>query len=119
VSEVLRVTCADFDQIAVIAGNMMHFKHFGAVRKGSRDVLVRRGVVAADSNEREKREAESLRVDLCTVAADHTPSFELANPLENRRGGQTDRTGDVDLCFAGIRLELIQDLEIDGIEVSF
>ena len=115
----LGISCADLDQIAVVACNMMHFKHFGAVRKGSRDVLVGRGVVAPDSNEREEPEAESLRVDLGTVAADHTPSFELANPLENRRGGQTDRTGDVDLCFAGIRLELIQDLEIDGIEVSF
>ena len=114
----LRVTCADFDQVAVIAGNMMHFKHFGAVRKGSRDVLVGRGVVAPDSNEREEPEAESLRVDLGTIASDHTPSFELANPLENSRWGQPHRPGDVDLCFAGIRLELIQDLEIDGIEVS-
>ena len=114
----LRVTCADFDQVAVIAGNMMHFKHFGAVSKGARDVLIGRDVVAADGDEREEPEAESFRVDLCAVAANHTSSFELANPLENRRGGQTDRTGDVDLSFAGIRLELIQDLEIDGIEVS-
>jgi len=118
VSEVLRVTCADFDQVAVIAGNMMHFKHFGAVRKGSRDILVGRGIVAADRDERQESEAQSFRVHLSSVAADHTSSFELANPLENRRGGQTDRTGDVNLCFAGIRLELIQDLEIDGIEVS-
>ncbi len=71
----LRVTCADFDQIAVIAGNMMHFEHFGAVREGSRDVLVGRGVVAADSNEREEPEAESLRVDLCTVAAEPHPEL--------------------------------------------
>ena len=115
----LRVPCANFDQIAVVAGNMMHFKHFGAVSKGARDVLIGRSFVTADGNEREECEAESLRVDLSAVAADYPSSFELANSLENRRGCQPYRTGDVDLCFAGIRLELIQDLEIDGIEGSF
>jgi hypothetical protein len=119
VPEVLRVSCPDLDQIAVIACNMMHFKHFGAVSKGSGNVLIGRGLVATDRDEREESEAESFRVDLGAVAADHTSSFELANPLENRRRCQPHRTGDVDLCFAGIRLELIQDLEVDGIEGSF
>ena len=115
----LRVSCPDLDQIAVVACNMMHFKHFRAVSKGSGNVLIGRGLVAADRDERQESEAESFRVDLCAVAANHTSSFELANPLENSRWGQPHRPGDVDLCFAGIRLELIQDLEIDGIEGSF
>jgi len=119
VPEVLRIPCANFDQIAIIARNMMHFKHFCAVSEGSSDVLVGRSIVAADRDKRQESEAQSLRVHLSAVAADHTSSFELANPLENRRRGQPHRTGDVDLCFAGIRLELIQDLEIDGIEGSF
>ena len=115
----LGISCADLDQIAVVACNMMHFKHFGAISKGSGDVLIGRGLVAADRDECQKGEPESFRVDLCAVAANHTSSFELANPLENSRWGQPHRPGDVDLCFAGIRLELIQDLEIDGIEGSF
>ena len=115
----LRVPCSNFDQITVVTGNMMHLKHFGAVSKGARDVLIGRDVVAADGDEREEPEAESFRVDLGAVAADDTSCLELANSLENRRGSQPYRTCDVDLCFASIGLELIQDLKINGIEGSF
>jgi hypothetical protein len=117
--EVFRVASPDFDQITVIACNMMYFKDFCAVGQGASDVLVRRGLVASDGHEGEEPEAQRFGVDLSAIASDHSPGFELADPLQHSRGGKPDRPGDFSLGFPGVRLELVENLEVYGIERSF
>ena len=107
-----------FDQVTVVAGHVMDLEHFGAIRQRAGYALIGQGLIAADGDECEQPEAEGLGIDLRAIAADDAPGFELADPFEDRRGGEADRTGDIHLGFARVRLELIEDLEVDWVEGS-
>ena len=96
----------------------MHLQHLGTVRERAGDALVGRCLVASDRDKGEQRQPKSLGIDLRAVATDDAAGFELPDALEDRGGRQADRAGDVRLGFTRIRLELIEDLEVDGIECS-
>ena len=58
------------------------------------------------------------RIHLRGVALHDAARFELADALEHSRRRQPDRAGDIDLRLPGVGLELVEDLKVDGVEVS-
>jgi hypothetical protein len=115
----LGIVRTHFDEIAVIARNMMDFKDFGAVRERLGNRLVRRSLVTPDGNERKQAQPERFGVDLRAITPDDAPRFELSDTLEHRGWGQAHGASNIDLSFSGIRLKLIEDLKIYRVESLF
>ena len=78
----LGVACADLDQVAVVAGDVVRLQDFGKFGEGTRDAILRAGFVASNRYEGEQAQAERLRVDVCRVALENATSFELPHALE-------------------------------------
>ena len=99
------VVRADFDQIAVVAGDVMHLEDFRKLGKCLGNPVLGARLVASDGNEGQQPEAERLGIDLGGVALERTAGFELANPFEDCGRCQTDGARDLDLGFASVCLE--------------
>lgn len=115
----LCVSRANLDQVAVVARNVMDLQHFRAIGQRLGYALIGRSLVAPDCDERQQAQAKSLRVDLRTIAANDASCFEFPDSLENSRGSEPNRSGNVDLGLAGVCLKLVENLEIYRIESSF
>ena len=79
----LGVACADLDQVAIVAGDMVRFENFGKLREGAGNAILRTGLIASNGNEGEQAQAEGFRVDVCRVALEDAAGFELPDSLEN------------------------------------
>ena len=64
----LGVVRAHLDEVAVVAGDVMHLEDFGELGERLRDPILGPGFVAANRHEGEQPQAEGLRVDLGGVA---------------------------------------------------
>ena len=114
----LGVVRAHLDEIAVVAGNVVDLEHLGELGQRLSDPILGAGLVAANGHEGEQSEAQGLGIDLGGVAAEGAPGFELADPLEHRRRGESDDPGNLYLRLAGVGLEEVEDLEVGVVERS-
>jgi len=114
----LRIARADFDQVAVLARDVMQFEHLGQFHERLSDAVVRLGIglVASHRHERKQTEPERPRVHLGAVPLDHSSSFQLADALEHGGWREPDGAGDVHLGFAGIGLKPLEYLKVCRIE---
>ena len=104
---------AHLDQIAVVAGDMVDFEHFGMIGKGLRDAVPGTEFIAPNGDERQQSEAERLGVDLRRIAAKDSTGFELSHALQHGGRRQAHGPGDFDLGFPRVGLEEIENLQID------
>ena len=77
----LGVVRAHFDEITVVAGDVMDLEYFGELGQRLRDPILGPGFVAADRHEGEQPQAKGLGIDLGGVAAEDATGLELADPL--------------------------------------
>ncbi len=79
----LGVVRAHFDEITVVAGDVMDLEDFGELGQRLRDPILGPGFVAADRHEREQPQAEGLADRLGGVSAEDATGLELADPLQD------------------------------------
>ena len=78
---------------------------------------VSRGPVGgAQGDESQQPLVEGLRVQMRRVAANHAAAFELPQPFEHGRGGKAHQPCDFNLRDAGVVLEEVENLKVDGVE---
>lgn len=111
-SKMLGVPRANFDQIAVLARDMMDFEHFRQPRQLAGDVVVARRLLAANSDEGEHAAIDDPRIDVGGIASNDPPRLEFSEPLQNGRRRQPDGAGDIHLRLPRIRLENLKNLNI-------
>ena len=116
--EVLGVARAHFDEVAVVAGDVVDFEDFGQLRQRLGDAVLGSGLVAADGDEGEQPQAERLGIDLGGVAPERAAGFELANPFQHRRRRQADGPRNLYLRLAGVVLQELENLQVDVVERS-
>ena len=75
--------------------------------------------LAPHGDERQHPEPERARVHPRGVLGDDASGFELAEPFQHGGRRQPDRPDNVYLRFAGVGLQQIEDLRIDGVQLSF
>src|SRR5262249_55534475 len=117
-SEVLGVARADFNQVTVVASDVMHLENFREIYQRLRNTVIRIGtaVITSHSHEGEQAKADGPRIYLRAVPLKDAPRFELADSFEDSRRGEANGPGDVDLGFPSIRLEALDDLQVRWIE---
>ena len=91
----LGVARPDFEEVAVVAGDVMHFQHFGTLGERVRDRFVSGSLCATDRDERQHPLLDRIWVDERRVAFYNTPALQLPYPLEHCRGRQSDGSGNV------------------------
>jgi hypothetical protein len=79
----LGVVRAYFDEITVVAGDVMDLEYFGELGQRLRDPILGPGFVAADRHEGEQPQTKGLGIDLSGVSAEDASGLELANPLQD------------------------------------
>ena len=112
--DVLGVAPAELDQVAVLAGQVMHFEHAGDLREqlaGPIRHVERTG--RPDRHERQLAQADGLGIEQRRVARQDALGLQLPQPLEHRRRRQPDRTRDVSLRHPGVRLNHVQYLDVE------
>ncbi len=112
--DVLGVAPAELDQVAVLAGQVMHFEHTRNLRDqlaGPIRHVERTG--RPDRHERQLAQADGLGIEQRRVARQDALGLQLPQPLEHRRRRQPDRTRDVSLRHPGVRLNHVQYLDVE------
>ena len=107
---------ADFEQQAVIAGDVMNLEDFGHGSERLRDTRFAGPIGGAQGDKSQQPLIERFRVEVRRIAADHAPAFELAQPLENGRGRKAHQPCDFSLGDPGVVLEEVEYLKVDGVE---
>ena len=79
----LGVMRSHLDEIAVVAGDVMHLEYFGELGERLRDPILGPGFVAPNRHEGEQPQAESLGIDLGGVSTENATGLELADPLQD------------------------------------
>ena len=114
--QMLRIARAHLEHQAVVAGDVMDFEHFWNGRKLICHAHLAGTIGRPYGDEREKSLIERSRIDLGDVTDDDALGFQLAQPLEHGRWGETHRSGNFNLRKAGVVLQQANDFDIDGIE---
>ena len=118
VAEVLGVARADLDEVAVVAGDVMHLEDFCELGEGLGNPVLGTGLVAANGDEGQQAESERLRIDLGRIALQRSAGFELANPLQYGRRGEPDGARNLDLGLARVGLQELENLKVCIVESS-
>lgn len=114
----LDIARANFDQIAVLAGDMVDLEHLSAVREQSAHVVVPEWFLTPDRDEGERPLVDDVRIDLRRIAFDDTASFELPDPFKDGRRRQPDVAGDIGLGFPGVCLKNLGNTEVYCVDYS-
>ena len=112
--DVLGVAPAELDQVAVLAGQVMHFEHTRNLRDqlaGPIRHVERTG--RPDRHEGQLAQADRLGIEERRVARQDALGLQLPQPLEHRRWRQPDRSRDVSLRHPGVRLNNVQYLDVE------
>ncbi len=112
----LGIARADFEQQAVIAGDVMNLEDLGNGRERLRDARFAGPVGRAQGHKSQQPLIERFRIEMCRIVADHAASFELAEPLENSRWRKAHNPCDLSLRNPGVVLEEVEYLQVDGVE---
>ena len=114
----LGIACANFDEIAVLAGDMMDLEDLRAVGEQTAHVVVSERLLALNRDEGKHPLINDVRIDLRRIAFDHSASFELPDPFEDGGRRQTDIPGDVGLGFPGVCLKNLDNTEVNCVDYS-
>lgn len=114
----LGIACANFDEIAVIAGDMVDLEDLGAVGEQTAHVVVPERFLAPDRDEGKHPLIDNVRINLRRIAFDDPPSFELPDPFKDGGRCQPDVPGDVGLGFPGVCLKNLGNAEVNSVDYS-
>lgn len=109
----LGVSRADFDQVTVVAGNVMNLEDLRKLGERLRNAILGASLVAANGNVREEAEAKYLGIHYRGVTLQRASGLELPNALEHCGRRQADGAGYLNLCLAGVGLKEVEDLQVD------
>ena len=96
-TDVLSISGANLQQVAVIARDVMQLEHLRALRQRVGDAAVSRGLLGSDRHKSQHRLIEGVGIDEGGIPTDDAARFELANALKDSGRSQPNNSGNVRL----------------------
>jgi hypothetical protein len=114
--EVLDRAEMELEHEAVLARDAVAFDDLGRLPRQLRDLVQLPAHRGPDADERGDRIADSPRVDVGVVAADHARLLEPLHALRDRWGRHAHTTAELGQRQARVLLELAQDAEVRPVQ---
>ena len=115
----LRIAGAHLQQETILSRDVMYLEHLWNRREPRRGLtFLVADHVRSNGDESQHPQVDDVRVDERHVTRDGAACFELANPLQNGRGREPDRFGDLGLRHPGVVLEKAEDPTVDLVDIS-